>query len=758
MSESKLRPKEVGVAKPKDGWADAANALLAHIDPTDSSRVQTLVEHLQGTSDFAASFAEAFGAADWAALAGLWHDLGKASAEFQEYLRRAVEGDQAQETTKVDHSSAGAQHAVASLDSRGFLLAYPIAGHHAGLLDGISEHASLEKRLKKSIPDWTGRVRASILEPPELPVPPNLARSSQVHDVAFFVRMLFSCLVDADFLDTEAFVDPQRAKTRPQWPANVLERLEQRLDEYVAALGGPQDNVSVQRRKVRSVCLDAAEQEPGLFSLTVPTGGGKTLSSLAFALRHARIHGLRRVIYVAPFTSIIEQNADVFRKVFAPLVEAGLPDPVLEHHSDVDIGQETTAARLATENWEAPIVVTTAVQFYESLFANKSRRCRKLHNIARSVVILDEAQKIPVEYLKPILFALRTLADGYGTTIVLCTATQPAVHFRPKFEIGLKGVREIIPDPPSLYEQLKRVDVEVIGDLDDDALVGRLGEHEQVLCIVNTRRHARELYRRLSDLVEGDGVFHLSASMCPVHRTQVFKEVRERLEQGRPCLVVTTQLVEAGVDVDFPVVYRSMAGLDSIAQAAGRCNRNGRLPVGHTYVFQSEHGRSERFLASTVDAAQQVIPDYSDLLSLDAVEQYFKLYYWDKTDEWDAKNILRDRQGGRDLPFLFHFASIAGDFRLIQSIGKPVIVPWGGDGGKLCASLRFGGNPPARDVLRGLQRYTVQAPLRLWDRALGSSIELVHDQYPVLVSPKIHYDDRLGLVLDRGDTDLDFIF
>lgn len=740
---------------------------------------QSLKEHLLNVSRLAGSFAADFGAEEWGQAAGLWHDLGKFSATFQSYLaaQRDYHEDEQEPggsseayAAKTDHTSAGAQHAVSCVPVLGHLLAYPISGHHSGLLDAISDGACLEKRLRKNVDPWDHGLG---LVPPiasldELPVflRSALARRAEApretaFTFAFFVRMLFSCLVDADYLDTEGFMDTVGHCERPRWPDDVLDLMAEAVDGHVGRLQHGDDPIATQRRKVREACLDAACMSPGLFSLTVPTGGGKTLSSLAFALRHAQAHGLKRIVYVIPFTSIIEQNADVFRRALAPLTQGGLPDPVIEHHSALDAGKEAAVSRLAAENWAAPLVVTTSVQFYESLFANRPRRCRKLHNLARSVIILDEAQKVPVDQLHPVLLALRELATNYGCSVVLCTATQPAVQRREDFPIGLDGVREIIRNPQGLHTALKRVQVRDLGSLDDAGLAERIIREPQVLCIVNTRRHARVLFESNRSV---DGVVHLSAAMCPAHRTRVLDDVRHRLDRGEPCRAISTQLVEAGVDIDFPVVFRSLAGLDSIAQAAGRCNRNGRLASGVTFVFRSEHRSSERFLRDTAQVADQLLgggskaPLYDDLLAPEALEKYFHLYYWSQQDRWDAERIVDETalDNRRDLPFLFAFRSISDKFNLIEDSGQPVIIPWSGegeseDGRELCSRLRAGGVLVRAHLLRRLQRYTVQIPLRTWQSNIGRNIELVHDLYPVLVSPDLHYDPALGLVLDRED-------
>ncbi|MEO0250389.1 MAG: helicase-related protein, partial [candidate division WOR-3 bacterium] len=411
------------------------------------------------------------------------------------------------------------------------------------------------------------------------------------------------------------------------------------------------------------------------------------------------------------------------------------------------------ANRLASENWDAPLVVTTTVQFYESLFSNRPSRCRKLHNLVRSIIVLDEVQKLPVEYLSPCLTALGELASDYGATVVLCTATQPAVHSRENFAIGLEGVREIIPDPRSLYLALKRAKVEDLGDISDLELTEKLGNHPQVLCIVNTRRHARELFLKCRDM---KGTYHLSAAMCPAHRSEVLERIVRALAQGDPCRVVSTQVVEAGVDLDFPVVYRSLAGLDSIAQAAGRCNRNGRARSGITYVFRSEHSESEAFLRDTTNATSQILggddagPLYADILSLEAVEHYFRLYYWTQEHRWDKHGILErlKLQNSKEMPFLFDFDSIARSFRLIGHEGETVLIPWGEQGKRLLERLRFMENVVPVSFVRAIQRYSVQVPKRELVTVLGRAVSLAAGSFAVLTCLDPFYSRDVGLCLD----------
>lgn len=725
--------------------------------------------HLDAVAELAAKFGSGFQGSEWARLAGLWHDLGKYSVEFQSYLR-AVGGSEAhleerpEILGKVDHSTAGAQHAVRELKLFGPLLAYVIAGHHAGLPNGEDATAScLEERLRKIIPPYADAPPLMLELPKNPPHPPPHALSCG-YALGFFTRFTFSALVDADWLDTEAFMSPGKAVARAQQPQPTLAVLRDCLDAYLSRFGSPQTPVRQARADVLTACRAAANQFPGLFSLTVPTGGGKTLSSLAFALEHALRHGFERIIYVLPFTSIIEQNAAVFREVFASL---GV-DVVVEHHSNLDsqAAHLTSAARLATENWDARIIVTTNVQFFESLHAAKPSPCRKLHRLARSVIILDEAQTLPLTLLQPCLRSLQELAShdlhgepNYAASIVLCTATQPAIEYRSDFKSGLRGVREIISDRSALFSVLHRVRVTDLGrtPLADADLIDRLIGQSQALCIVNTRRHAAELFARLPD----DGTRrHLSALMCPAHRSDVIGDprnaapgtVRHSLKNSLPCRVITTQLIEAGVDVDFPVVYRALAGLDSIAQAAGRCNREGRLPsLGETFVFNPEQPIPRGFLRKAAESAAEILPLHAhDPLSPAAIEAYFRLHYWKNEDQTDAKQILecfpRQLSQPADL-FGFRFKDCAERFKFIESAYQAVLVPYGEQGQELVDALRSAYDPAdQRTLARQLQRYVVQIPEPVVRANLKRGLSLLHERYLILDDASA-YSPELGLQL-----------
>jgi len=696
-------------------------------------------------SDRAKTFAAAFGADDWGSAAGLLHDIGKDQQVVQDYLRRSAKGEAS--LRGPDHSTAGALEALARYgDKLGRLLSYVTAGHHGGLPDGV---VGFERRLAKIFPPLTEPTTTLLDALPALKGLPLAPRSSALgFQFMFFVRMLFSCLVDADSLCTEAFTSPDKAAWRRGYLS--LPEMKARLDAHLADIIAEAKNTKVNRLRaeILSACRANAADAPGLFSLTVPTGGGKTLSSLAFALDHAQAHGLERVIYVIPYTSIIEQNAAVFRRA----LEQRDGEAVLEHHSNFEPppsknaedeeGEEYSRARLAAENWDAPLVVTTNVQFFESLFASRRSPCRKLHNIARSVVVLDEAQMLPPDFLLPCIETLRELGANYGASVVLCTATQPALKRRDEFKRGLDGVREIAPEPTRLYEELKRVRVTDLGKLDDAALAARLADHSQALCIVNTRRHARELYERLA---VGEETVHLSANMCPAHRTHKLAVIKQRLKKELPCRVISTQLVEAGVDLDLPVVYRALAGLDSLAQAAGRCNREGKLECGEVFLFRSEAGLPH-FAKQAAQATDTVLRRHGDdPLSLAATQAYFEEFYWQRGARLDKEDLLaRMQEGARGL--VFPFPEVASLFSIIDDFTEPLVIPWNAEARQIVAALEHA-DFPARH-LRRAQRYTVSVHPRLRATLVRvGAARFVTEECAVLENMRLYQDD-LGLCPD----------
>lgn len=727
----------------------------------DRSDWQGLAEHLSNVAALAGAKGAVFGASGLSQVAGFLHDLGKYTDDFQ----RRIAGD----AIRVDHATRGAMLAVERYKHIGMLLAYGIAGHHAGLANGGEggERTALRDRLKGlGLPPLKDDWQHEITVPEQLTAPKLIPhRERGMFQLAFFARMLFSCLVDADYLDTEAFYDRVALSGQPNdrsasraMQAPPLRALREQLDMFLSTFAADSD-VNRVRADILAHTRRAAPHAPGLFSLTVPTGGGKTLASLAFALDHAIKHGLRRVIFVIPFTSIVEQNAAVFRSALGDLGEAA----VLEHHSafvaaplprsDAERYQAREKLRLAMENWDAPIIVTTAVQFFESLFAARPSQCRKLHNIAGSVVILDEAQTLPLKLLRPAVAAIDELARNYRSSIVLCTATQPALN-APDFRGGLEKVRELAPNPPELFRKLDRVRVRHVGNLDDDALAAQLRDLDQVLCIVNNRRHARALYQALADQ---PGASHLTTLMCAKHRSQVLAEVRVRLKAGEPCRLVSTSLIEAGVDISLPTVYRAEAGLDSVAQAAGRCNRNGEraAALSEVRVFATNNSdwAPPPELRQFAEKAREIMrqPQFrDDPLSPPAIEAYFRLLYWQKGDkELDAANLLGLCAESRidSLPL----ETLAAKFRMIDTVQMPVIVPFDDDAREYLKSLRH--VDKSGGLARKLQPYLVQLPRNGFDalRKAGAiqpvAPEKWGEQFIELVNKDL-YNTNFGLSWD----------
>lgn len=673
----------------------------------------------------------------WITLALRWHDLGKYREKFQHYIR-LVSGYEAQsitagnQPTKAPHSTAGALHALKVLGpGYGHLLAYVIAGHHAGLADWFGDKSSLSARLSASTAEYEETLCGQI--PDEILSATDVVRSnplfSSTYSAALWIRMLFSCLVDADYLDTERYMSPEKFALRGNAPS--LAQLYQRYRAYMKALAQNAADTPLQRirRDVLDQTISAAGNAPGMYSLTVPTGGGKTLASLGFALEHALRHNKKRIIYAIPFTSIIEQNASVFRDVLGD-------EAVLEHHCNAEDASAVvkgeypdddrdSVRKLATENWDAPLIVTTNVQLFESLHASRPGRCRKLHNLVDSVIILDEAQQLPRDFHLPIVRVMNQLSDMFGVTWLLCTATQPVLEVASdatdRGDVDkLCNVREIIPEPAQLSSLLKRVNITFSRESQSwEAVADRLAAQECVLCIVNTRRHARELFALLPD----DGnTLHLSAGMCATHRSRVINEIRQRLAarrtgDTRPLRVVSTQLVEAGVDVDFPCVFRAMAGLDAIAQAAGRCNREGKMAdVGQVWVFQPPENAPSGFLLQAEQCTKDMLDDglLDDPLSPQTIKRFFtRLNKYGKRDKHNICQSLT-AESSADTPLAIAFRTAAENFRLIDDKGVAVVVPYCPPESQespvemLVKTLES--DPGAKWVYRKLQRYCVTLP------------------------------------------------
>jgi len=689
------------------------------LDGRPPSEWQPLEEHLKNVAQKAEKCAAKFQSADWAWNAAWLHDLGKAADEFQAYLLRENSLDDSEYDGtghgRVNHSSAGAAFAEEIFGPIiGAVNAYLAAGHHAGLPDFYSSNtgrAALQIRLVegkenlsriRSIAEEFGKQLRRKIKPP------TFVKSDTFH---MWVRMLFSCLVDADFLDTEEFMNQDQPKYRGGYP--TLAELKPLFDSHMQKMVSEATNtpVNAARQEVLAACKDAAKLEPGLFSLTVPTGGGKTLSAMAFALDHAVRYGKSRIIYVIPYTSIIEQTA----KILADIL--GIEN-IAEHHSNLDPDKETQRSRLAAENWDAPVIVTTNVQFFESLYTAKSSRCRKLHNIINSVVILDEAQLLPPELLDPCVEGMNQLVRHYGVTMVLATATQPALP-------GLDLPREIISNPAELYKRLKRTEIIPPPNINNftqwEDLADRLQQYNQVLCVVNTRRDCYDLYRLMPE-----STIHLSALMCGEHRSKTIQEIKERLKDGFATRVISTQLVEAGVDIDFPVVYRALAGLDSIAQAGGRCNREGKLNakgrLGEVHVFVPPKPAPRGLLLKGENTTRELcsLPDFNPQNPAEFT-RYFNLFYSKVNDtgsrfkEWLQKDIPR-----------IHFRTAGNECRLIDDqVQQPVFVRFGNSGKWLDELRRVG---PKRHNMRKLQRYTVNLSRRDFEK--GKIDGLVEEIWP----------------------------
>ncbi len=561
--------------------------------------------------------------------------------------------------------------------------------------------------------------------------------------------MVYSCLVDADYLCTERFI---QAEGRAHPHTKGMSELRDMLEEHLSSFYPPSNTINAVRCGVLDDCLKASKLAPGVFSLTVPTGGGKTYALMRFALNHATAtgHEFRKVICAEPYTSIIEQNAEVYRKVFGE-------DQVLEHHSNYefkDMGdRKQNTMRLAAENWDRPLVITTNVQLFESLFANKPSQCRKLHNIAQSVIVLDEAQMIPTQYMEPCVRALCELVKHYGCTVVLCTATQPALN-NYFLDQGLV-VQEIASNPSGLVEQLRRVTYKSLGQIGDEELIHKILENDQALCIVNSRKQARALYDMALSrgLMNQAALFHLSTLMYPKHRSRIIETVRKRISDGRPCVVFATSLVEAGVDLDFGTVYRAIAGIDSMVQAAGRCNREMRNDVRDSCVYLFEPNPAYAVPAEVRQCASVTTSDIPDLYKpgelpsiddLSTVEGYFGHLYSYRC--LDGKGILKRLQqpGFSSGIVSIPFAKVAAEFRLIEEGASTVIVPTEQNSRDIDLALQ---REATRATMRRLSHYGVGVYDSDRDALLrAGAIEAVGENVFIL-SDSSRYTDDVGLNL-----------
>jgi CRISPR-associated endonuclease/helicase Cas3 len=772
------------------------------VDRDGAHRVHSLRDHLECVGAMASRFAAKWSAGEWASIAGRWHDLGKYSRAFQDYIRTssapseahvddaATEGEPASAPgrKRVDHSTAGAAHVMAWAREQRVdranqwcadAVAWAIAGHHAGLADAAELKARLESRGQWLLDE------ASVHAPTELlaaSIPASCALSridakvtgpartaARMRKVEFWTRMLFSALCDADFLDTEAFFDSRRTDARGGTTITMGE-LEEKLHLHMASVerASADGDVARVRRAVRAQCIERAASPPGFFTLTVPTGGGKTLASLSFALEHAKLHAKDRVIVAIPFTSITEQSADAFRTALGD--SAGV---VLEHHSAFDdativarrtesgagrraIFRETAWNRLASENWDAPVVVTTTVQLFESLFSNRSSRCRKLHRLANSVIVLDEAQTVPLQYLRAILEVLETLVQDFGASVVVCTATQPAWELPVLGASRITTQREIYTDHREAFDALRRVRVAWPTSEEPTPyrqLADQVAKEHDALAIVHLRADAQRLCRLVDEVLGDRSTVHLSALMCGEHRRAILRSIRARKKRGEPVRAVATQLVEAGVDLDFAVVFRALAGLDAIAQAAGRCNREGRLgrEGGVLCVFEAETLPPNGPLRDRYAIAREMLRfarsrgETLDLFAPEVINEYFDRTYRNYVEQLDAREV-------QDLRARLEFRSTAAAVKIIDEWAVPVVVPWG-EAPELVSELQRGmaaGAPPGR-WLRRLQGYSVNVRRDLVDEWMRDGrVSSAGDV--VLYVPTVFagaYDERFGLDVEN---------
>jgi CRISPR-associated endonuclease/helicase Cas3 len=783
----------------KTHWQPLKEHLLSRI--TKDGKEQGLNEHLVGVADKTAIFTSKIGLEQIGEVIGLLHDLGKASKEFQRYLRSAAglidpDADDYVNATekkgKVDHSSAGAQfiyNVLSSNSPEGVLtaqvLSLCLASHHSGLIDCFSASGldNFSTRIEKSEKlthtnealSHVGSAERKRLDDLLLKGPiakhlsqklkelkeDNDSKETLSFKIGLFVRFLFSCLIDADRIDAADVEFPDNVQLRNYSKSFSWETLIERLNNKLNAFQNKND-VDELRKQVSQQCFQFSSKSKGIYQLTVPTGGGKTLASLRFALNHAAKNNMDRIFYIIPYTSIIDQNAEEVRKILEEKDSEGkyLDKIVLEHHSNLTPEKETRRQNLLSENWDAPIIFTTSVQFLETLFGSGTRGARRIHQLANSVIIFDEVQTIPVRCVHMFNVALRFLVNNCGSTIVLCTATQPLLDKvkPPQRALTISPDQRIMPDEAELFKKLKRVEVydrRKIGGWSEKEIV-ELAEQElqntgNVLIIVNTKSAARSLYQQLKEVKQAD-VYHLSTNMCPAHRIKVLNHIKDRLLLKRLVICVSTQLIEAGVDIDFGSVIRYLAGLDSIAQAAGRCNRNGKPRLGNVWIVNPAKENLDKLpdIRISIEKAQRVLDEYkdnpeafdNDILGPKAMKRYYKYYFYDRKDEMNYPVTSNSVVGREDnlfnllstntlsvqeyqrinnnylprIPLRQSFQTASKAFHAIDSPAQGVIVPYE-DGNTIIKGLCSTGDVKEQHKLvRAAQRYCVNLFPHEWKK------------------------------------------
>lgn len=689
---------------------------------------QDLIDHLQNTANLSAEFAKEFNAEDWGYICGLLHDIGKYSIAFQKRIQN--------NGPKVDHSTAGAKEAFRMKLGP---IAYCIAGHHSGMPDtgGYADgcdSTSLMARLNKFVLDYSWFEKELVL--PTTPDKLYLQGDEKqpYFTLSVFTRMLFSCLVDADFLDTESFMK-QGIVNRNM--GESLQFLQRKLMEHIQTWLNNEDlsTVNGHRSQILRNCIQHSSGERGFYKMTMPTGSGKTIASLAFALNHALKNNMKRIIYVIPYTSIIDQNAKVFKDILGK-------SNVLEHHSQIEFKdtEELKMNQLASENWDAPIIVTTNVQFFESLFSNRSSKCRKLHNITNSVIIFDEVQMLPKKYLKPCVAMMEELVRNYKCTEVLCTATQPALD---SLFSDCVRMTELCPNLKEQFNFFKRNTIQNMGDVMEEDIVESLKNENRALCIVNTRKCAQRIYNQ----IKGEGVYHLSTTMYPQHRIKMISEIKNRLKDRKKCVVISTSLVEAGVDFDFRNVYREIAGLDSIMQAAGRCNREGKDFAGecNVYVFNLNE-KVNNDMERRISATKSAIRECSAWDEPNTIHEYFEILLHHEKSNIDQKGIMNQFKRG-----VFNFKQVAQDFKLIESDTYTILIPVEDEAKEVRDSLKFMGY--TKELIRRAGHYSVQVYDNDFKNMYGAGmlreVSDSLDNFYELADLK-QYTEEMGLSLNIG--------
>lgn len=719
----------------------------AHTPAKGSNKWHNLKEHLSDVAEKTSHYASKFNADALGYYAGLWHDLGKYNPKFQKYLEQcdsASRSGDSEPRDRVPHAIYGAKLAAERFEP----LALLIAGHHTGLQTLSKLENDLIDRVDDSI--YQIILQKASEEDINLQIASNAAHQLEKlvrdeHSYEFLLRLLFSCLVDADFIDTEEHFDPEAAKNRGSHitMTELWEILRASQQQLICKARESPSPVNQVREEVYEACVAASTQEMGLFRLAVPTGGGKTRSGLAFALAHAVKYDLDRVIIAVPYTSIIEQTVDVYRNIFGDAA-------VLEHHSAVkpddsneeDARSRQAQARLATQNWDAPLIVTTTVQLFESLFANRTSRCRKLHNIVKSVIILDEVQTLPVSLLDPIISVLNELCKQYQVSVVLCTATQPALEGKTPYLSGFPTgtVRDIISATiaKQQFSVLSRVNYTVPSDEWSWArLAEDVRQYDQALVILNTRKDALAILNEISSSDE-EHIYHLSTLLCGQHRREVLKQVRDRLKNNQPCLLISTQVVEAGVDLDFPVVYRAIGPLDRIVQAAGRCNREGRgSEKGKVIIFRPQEGKIPNGEYRKAFEETNILLNRENLNWDDPTifEDYFRRLY--QGLDTDAKEVQKYRQ-------VFDFPEVSQRFKLIPDDTTPVLIGYDDRARELISSIRRFGLRSG--TMKMLQPYLV---------SLRNHDYKVTEELRELLAPGVwlwqgNYDDVRGIAIGNA--------